>query len=853
MSKKFFRSVLRVALVTILLSALFIGVVPQASASADPTVISTIKIGDGVYGQIAIAVNPSTNRIYVANSGSDNLLVINGTTNAVVATVSVSGNPVAVAVNSNTNRIYVAMANASNVVSVIDGDSNTLVTTLNVGNGPVAVAVNPNTNRIYIANRTGRNISVIDGATNSIVATVNVDYPDSVCVNPITNLIYVIGTDGTTLQNNVSVIDGATNSVVAVVGSGYGYNYDIDVNPITNLIYATHHIYLSTETDVWVIDGATNSTLTTIDTGYATDLAANPSTNRIYVAKPLSNAVLVIDGASNTLVATLNVGDGPVGVAVNPKTNRIYVANYNDDTISVIQDVQQDVLGDTDNPIELRITENNRHLLDGFDDSAYEVYSNDHSYFRLLWSSGQTLDVPEKLKKPSDDNKYTKLARQNPKGDVSLFGDCVSAADALSDYRYDANWIRGNRVMDSGTTMTPGMVIATFLGPNNTYGASGHAAIFKGFTYDNNNNKTGFWVWDQNWENQDNLGEFGKHTISSLGNHVPTSDANDYYVALVHPSQLSETSTLFGEASAVQNNGVAVNISGSTAPDGTSVTISSIIFGDTSPSDTESAHLNGAQYYDVNVSSVSDLGIDVTAQISISNLGITAQSVMLYWFNGIWNAASDLLIAGSTIFGNIPVSALGGTPIVIGAPGAPFSQTWYLDNMTTGPVMEKTGTQSSSVDIEADSDTTWLSDQPAAADVTFTSGTWTIKLATDTDWSDSCSAQIGDFNPEGIGLFTAFNTTPVTGSYSDGIITITITTGGFVIQNDYLALKIFNNDSESLHTIATDGGSSLSSPTSDPGYPLPEMAAGLMLGLGLTGLVAYTIIKRKRDRAELKA
>ena len=77
------------------------------------------------------------------------------------------------AVNPNTNRIYVTNDSSDNV-SVIDGASNTVVATVAVGSYPHGVAVNPNTNRIYVANSVSNNVSVIDGATNTVVATVPV-------------------------------------------------------------------------------------------------------------------------------------------------------------------------------------------------------------------------------------------------------------------------------------------------------------------------------------------------------------------------------------------------------------------------------------------------------------------------------------------------------------------------------------------------------------------------------------------------------------------------------------------------------------------------------------------------------
>ena len=70
----------------------------------------------------------------------------------------------AVAVNPVTNKIYVA--NSSGTVTVIDGATNT-TTTVAAGTAPIAVAVNPVTNKIYVANQGSNNVTVIDGATNT--------------------------------------------------------------------------------------------------------------------------------------------------------------------------------------------------------------------------------------------------------------------------------------------------------------------------------------------------------------------------------------------------------------------------------------------------------------------------------------------------------------------------------------------------------------------------------------------------------------------------------------------------------------------------------------------------------------
>ena len=55
-----------------------------------------------------MAVNPVTNKIYVANYDSDNVTVIDGATNDTTTGARRVVRPCAVAVNPVTNKIYVA-------------------------------------------------------------------------------------------------------------------------------------------------------------------------------------------------------------------------------------------------------------------------------------------------------------------------------------------------------------------------------------------------------------------------------------------------------------------------------------------------------------------------------------------------------------------------------------------------------------------------------------------------------------------------------------------------------------------------------------------------------------------------
>ena len=138
------------------------------------------------------------------------------------------------------------------------------------------------------------------------------------------------------------------------------------------------------------------------------------------------------------------------------------------------------------------------------------------------------------------------------------------------------------------------------------------------------------------------------------------------------PTLTTATTISGGGASVSQNDGVTVGITGSTAPSGTGVNISSTNYGSTQPSGTGAIQLTGSPpYYDVKVNSSSGLGTGATARISITNPGVTSNSLLQYWYNNQWNTAINISVSGNTITGDIPVAALGGTPIAIGNDAIP--------------------------------------------------------------------------------------------------------------------------------------------------------------------------------------
>jgi YVTN family beta-propeller protein len=240
--------------------------------------------------------------------------------------------PTGARVNPVTNRIYVP--SLDDQLFVIDGDSDTVIATVPLSSGGVGIAVNPSTGLVYVAISTS--VVVVD-ENHVVIATIPVNDALAVDVDPTTNRIYVIS------NNILSVIDGATHTVIATVPVGQG-SQDVAVNPTTGRIYVSNF----DSNSISVIEALSNMVVTSIPVAAAPrGLGVNPVTNRIYVTHAQSNIVSVIDGASEMVIATITVGQGPIAIGVNPVTNRVYVANnaaLNSADLSIIDGASNVVL-----------------------------------------------------------------------------------------------------------------------------------------------------------------------------------------------------------------------------------------------------------------------------------------------------------------------------------------------------------------------------------------------------------------------------------------------------------------------------------------------------------------------------
>ncbi|MBG9578340.1 hypothetical protein ABE42_03665, partial [Bacillus thuringiensis] len=215
------------------------------------------------------SIDASKHRLYVANSGSGNVSVIDTIKNAVIATITVGSQPRGVIVNQVTNKIYVVNNNGN--VSVIDGSSNEVITTITLGISGLSLEPNVDVllNKIYVPHYGSNSVSVIDGSNDGVITIITgLHQPFSIGINSASQRAYISNSSST--SGSISRINTTTDAIIDTISISNPAG--VAVNTLTNKIYVA-----STDGDISVIDGSRNTVIETIPLGVnSRELAVNP-------------------------------------------------------------------------------------------------------------------------------------------------------------------------------------------------------------------------------------------------------------------------------------------------------------------------------------------------------------------------------------------------------------------------------------------------------------------------------------------------------------------------------------------------------------------------------------------------
>ena len=198
----------------------------------DATADTWYTIATDSYSPVALALNPYTKRLFVANAASGDVRIVDTTSPSDYppsVSVGVWSKPVAVGVNAATNKAYVATLDARGPIAVVDGNSNAATFLAPPGHlaGATSLVVSPWTNKVYggFANE----VAVLDGATDALTY-VPTGPVVALALDATSNVVYALTSTG-----SVVAIDGATNATTTYPIPAGGKA--IAVDPVANRVY----------------------------------------------------------------------------------------------------------------------------------------------------------------------------------------------------------------------------------------------------------------------------------------------------------------------------------------------------------------------------------------------------------------------------------------------------------------------------------------------------------------------------------------------------------------------------------------------------------------------------------------
>ena len=301
----------------------------------------------------SIAITPDGATVFVVNPDSGSVSALDTAAAATLDEILVGRDPRSLALGLDSQRLYVTNQ-ASATLSILETHPLTRHAALRVGPEPYGVVADPTSRFVYVAATGADRIDVVDADRVQVVDTIAVPArPRGLAISADGEWLYVTHQ----LSGAVSVLDLTERIVRHVIETGPESNraQRIVLHPTTNRAYLPHirsnvsNPHLLFDTTLFpvlsVIDLTTNQhllhdrlDLSVVDqpVNLPFDVALSADGQRAYIVYLGSGDMSVIDLASRTVLAHLEVGDGPRGIVLTPDERTAYVANSLSGDVSVI-------------------------------------------------------------------------------------------------------------------------------------------------------------------------------------------------------------------------------------------------------------------------------------------------------------------------------------------------------------------------------------------------------------------------------------------------------------------------------------------------------------------------------------
>jgi DNA-binding beta-propeller fold protein YncE len=265
-----------------------------------------------------IAVDAARNRVYAAHTASQTLLVVNGTSGAVLGQVNV-GPMHGVAVDPADGSVYTGNG-TDQTIDKVDPTSLKVIASVTVPGNVDGIEYDPQLHRIYADEDGGPHVYVIDTASMKHVGTIALPSsdPEAMAIDPATHLFYQNLND----SNSIAVIDPKSLKVIKVIKTPQIVNNHplLFSSQLNELVVGGKNGIMSAYTPAgkWLGDGKVQPDIDQCSLGQDGD-------EEVCAGKGVVTLVKLARDGAPLVVATIDTNHAVHTVGIDERTGRVWI------------------------------------------------------------------------------------------------------------------------------------------------------------------------------------------------------------------------------------------------------------------------------------------------------------------------------------------------------------------------------------------------------------------------------------------------------------------------------------------------------------------------------------------------
>ena len=283
----------------------------------------------------ALAVNETTNRLYVAARNPDEVLLVDPVSNDILDRADTGAQPWGIAVDEGTNRVYVSSF-AGGDVRIYDGATLDLLQTIAVGDNPTLVEHLPGTNTVFVLVRGGSKVAIIDGL--DLLQTIDTagSAPFGIAADGVNQRIFISHRESSSLTM-LRKLNGTWQAFKGPeVDDGREF-FEIAYVTSNNRLFALWadgnsnwflDVWEPKDNDIWgrfaTLPIASGGDIHDPNVGGA-GLNYNATTNNLFNVNTGVDSASVIDSVTLGTVGTVILGDDPFAITIDDSRNLVYL------------------------------------------------------------------------------------------------------------------------------------------------------------------------------------------------------------------------------------------------------------------------------------------------------------------------------------------------------------------------------------------------------------------------------------------------------------------------------------------------------------------------------------------------